>query len=184
MTTALVVGTNTYASLAEATTYLGDLIGADSWALLDPDTQNKALLTAFKLLERQQWQGEAVGSVDWPRTGVLDCAGDPVSALTVPGDLLTAQIELAYAVTVDNSLVAKTTTADNTKRLQAGSASIEFFNTDGSDNFQSTRFPSNVMELIRCFLASAVGNTGGAESFGTECPETFSPDGYSRNQPF
>lgn len=182
MVSTLTVGVNTYVSLADATTYLGDLMGAESWAFLDPDTQNKALLTAFKLLERQQWQGEAVGAVDWPRTGVTDCAGDPVDDATVPEDIESAQIELAYALTVDPSLAGKTTTADNTKRLKAGSAEIEFFNTDGSDNFAPGRFPPNIMELIRCFLGGATGSAS-AESFGTECPTDLDPSRYDRSQP-
>lgn len=183
MPSAIVVGTNSYVTLAEATTYLGDVIGADSWAFLDADTQTKALLTAFNLLERQLWQGEAVGAVDWPRTGVIDCAGDPVDDATVPEDIKSAQIELAYALTVDPSLAGKTTTADNTKRLKAGSAEIEFFNTDGSDNFAPGRFPANVMELIKCFTQAAGGGAGSAESFGTECPKDLSPCRYDLNKP-
>lgn len=183
MPSTLTVGVNTYVTRAEATTYLGDVIGAESWAFLDPDTQDKALLTAFKLLERQLWQGEAVGAVDWPRTGVIDCEGEPVSDATVPDDIESAQIELAYALTVDPSLAGKTTTADNTKRLKAGSAEIEFFNTDGSDNFAPGRFPPNVMELIKCFLEGAGGAAASAESFGTECPKDLSPCRYDRNQP-
>lgn len=180
MPSAIAVGTNSYVSLADATTYLGDLVGAESWAFLDPDTQTKALLTAFKLLERQLWQGEAVGAVDWPRTGVVDCAGDPVDDASVPDDIISAQIELAYALTVDASLVTKTTTADNTKRLKAGSAEIEFFNTDGSDNFAPGRFPANVMELIKCFLRGP-GAAASAESFGTECPTDLNPTRYDLN---
>jgi hypothetical protein len=182
VTSALVVGTNTYATLAEANTHLGDMIGTDSWSFLDDDTKNRALLTAFKLLERQEWQGEAVGAVDWPRTGVLDCAGLPVDDASVPVDIKSAQIELAYAITVDNTLVTKTTTADNTKRLKAGSAEIEFFNVDGSPDYTPGRFPSNVMELIRCYLGGPT-TVGGAESFGTECPTDLDPDRYDRSGP-
>jgi hypothetical protein len=183
MVSTLVVGTNTYVTRAEANTYLGDALGSESWAFLSPDDQDKALLTAFKLLERQLWQGEAVGAVDWPRTGVIDCAGDPVDDASVPTDIKSAQIELAYAISVDNTLASKTTTEDNISRLQAGSASIEFFNNGTADPFGAGRFPSNVMELIRCFLEGAGGSTGGAESFGTECPTDLDPARYDFNQP-
>lgn len=181
MTSALVVGTNTYVTLAEADTHLGDAIGAESWGFLDDDTKNRALLTAFRLLERQQWQGDPVGSVQWPAVGVIDCDGNPVDDATVPADIKAAQIELAYLITVDNTIVSKTTTFDNTKRLKAGSAEIEFFNADGSNNEVVGRFPPTIMELIRCYL-SGPDTAGGAESFGTECPPDLDPDRYDRSQ--
>lgn len=181
----LVVGTNTYVTRAEADTYLGDdFAAATLWAALTTSQRDQALLTAFKLLERQVWQGTAVGGVAFPREDLTDCAGLAVSSSTVPEDIESAQIELAYAISQDPSLTSKTSTADNTKSLKAGSAAIEFFNTSGDPLFVVGRFPANVMELIKCFLSSYGGSISGAETFGNECPETFDTDGFDRNSPF
>lgn len=181
----LTVGVNTYVTRAEADTYLGDTYGqAALWAAQSNDQKDQALLTAFKLLERQVWQGTAVGAISFPRTDLYDCAGLAVSSASVPDEVEQAQIELAFAITQDPTLATKTTTDDNTKSLKAGSAAIEFFNRDGSPSQVIGRFPANVMELIRCFLASYAGGMSGAETFGNECPETFDTDGYDRNNPF
>jgi len=178
-------GINTYVTRAEADLYMADSFGQSAlWAALTNDQKDQALLTAFKLLDRQVWQGEATGEADFPRTGLTDCAGLAVDDSTVPDDIESAQIELAFAITQNPGLVTSTSTDDNTKRLKAGSAEIEFFNRDGSPSQVIGRFPANVMELIHCFLASYAGALGGAESFGTECPETFDVDGFDRNEPF
>lgn len=193
MPSTLTVGTNTYVTLAEATTYLDDSINASAWAFLDPDDQTRSLISAFRLLEKQSWAGaqtDPLQTADFPRTG-LECHGEVVDSATVPEDIEAAQIELAFALSQDPTLATQANTGTNTKRLQAGSASIEFFNsTDGSGGVTASRFPPNVQELINCYLASSVGGAG-SEEFGTGCPSIFpccdtdaTPSDYNRNQPF
>lgn len=184
MPSALVVGTNTYVTQAQADTYLGDSFAwSTNWSALTSDQKDLALLSAFRLLEKQQWEGTpTAGPAHFPASGVTDCLGEAIPDSTVPPDIEAAQIELAYAISQNPDLETNTTTDDNTKRLQAGSASIEFFNRDGT--IFATRFPGNVMELIKCYLRSssascgpeAIGATG--ESIFDEC------DDYDRNTPF
>ena len=58
MVSALIVGINTYRSLAEATEYLSDSIrAAAAWEAIDSDNQTRALISAFRLLEKQCWNG-------------------------------------------------------------------------------------------------------------------------------
>lgn len=187
MVSTLVVGTNTYVTRVEANTYLEDSFAwAANWTALTDDQKDQTLLSAFRLLEKQLWSGVSVGGTPFfPATGVTDCAGTALSDSAVPQDIKDAQIELAYALSQDANLEGATSTADNTKKLQAGSASIEFFNTDGSPDFANTRFPANVMELVRCYL-SAYGVSSGAEAIGATGESLFDDecDDYDRNLPF
>lgn len=184
MPSTLVVGTNTYVTRAEANTYLGDSFAwATNWDALLDEQKDQCLLSAFRLLEKQSWAGESVGGTPFfPADGVTDCYGEEIDNSTVPPDIEAAQIELAYAISQNADLETLTTTDDPTRRLQAGSASIEFFNRDGS--VTPARFPGNVMELIKCYLASSTGGTG-IEAIGADGESIFDPcDDYDRNLPF
>lgn len=184
MVSTLVKGTNTYVTQAEADAYLGDSFAwATNWGALTSDQKDQCLLSAFRLLEKQQWEGEpTAGPAHFPASGVTDCYGEAIDEATVPPDIEAAQIELAYAISQNSDLEAATNTDDNTKRLQAGSASIEFFNRDGS--IATSRFPGNVMELIKCYLGSSSASLG-PEAIGATGESIFDPcDDYDRDLPF
>lgn len=52
---AIVIGLNSYASRAAADVYLADsLRAAVAWAALDATTKDRALITAWRLLEKQR----------------------------------------------------------------------------------------------------------------------------------
>jgi len=186
MPSALVVGTNTYVSLADATTYLDDSINSTAWAFLDPDSQTRALISSFRILEKQRWQGsktDPLQTAEWPRTGVVDCEGTAVDSAVVPDDIVSAQIELAYYLSQNPTFEADGTTGSNIRSLHAGAASIDYFSpNDLTSGNAASRFPANIQELIRCFVGGS--STGGATAFGTSCPETFDTDGYDRTLPF
>lgn len=56
----LVVGINSYVSLAEADAYLaGSLQAAAAWAAQTDETKALALISAFRALEREPWAGDA-----------------------------------------------------------------------------------------------------------------------------
>ena len=54
---ALEVGTNSYISVADATTYFNDRLYADSWTAASADDQAKALIMATKTLDRLLLRG-------------------------------------------------------------------------------------------------------------------------------
>lgn len=85
MTSALVIGKNSYGSLEEATEYLADSIRAASWADLDEDTQLRSLFSAVRLLEKQLWNGTKAG-LQVAITAVVASGGTGY----VVGDVLTA----------------------------------------------------------------------------------------------
>jgi DnaT-like ssDNA binding protein len=61
MVSQLVVGENTYVTLAEADTYLEDSLRGTPWAGIDEDTKARALISAFRLFEKQRWNGVLTG---------------------------------------------------------------------------------------------------------------------------
>lgn len=185
MPSALVIGTNTYVSLADATTYLDDSINSVNWTFVDPDSQTRSLISSFRILEKQRWAGnktDLAQDAEWPRAGVTDCEGTAVDDATVPDDIVSAQIELAYYLSQNPTFEAEGTTGSNTRMLRAGVAEIIYFApNDLTSGYPASRFPANIQELIRCYVGGS--RTGGAVAFGTECPETFPTDGFDRNLP-
>ena len=108
MTTALVTtisgeSSNSYVTRAEADTYFGDRLHADTWsdaAALDKD---KALLWAAKLLDtRVAWSGIIANykqSLAWPRSEVISINGGQYFLPTeIPNFVKYAQIELALSL--------------------------------------------------------------------------------------
>lgn len=62
MVSQLTVGVNSLVTVAEADSYLGDSIRASAWVSVAPDTKTQALISAFRLFEKQIWQGTATGT--------------------------------------------------------------------------------------------------------------------------
>lgn len=189
MVSTLTVGTNTYILLVDADAYLEDSIASQAWSFLDDDTKGRALVTAFRMFEKLVWQGDktvALQTAEHPRTELTDCNGVDIDSSTVAQDIVDAQVELAYALTQNNSIETSSGTGSNNKKLQAGSVSIEFFNsTDGSGGYSASRFPQNVQDLLKCYLEAATAG-GGAEAFGTGGDSLFDSecDKFNRSSPF
>lgn len=76
---------NTYATLAEASTYFGDRLNSETWTAANADKRTIALLMAAKRMERENWIGGRVTSTQalaWPRAG----AEKPDSVPGIAGD--------------------------------------------------------------------------------------------------
>lgn len=149
----LVVGTNSYVSVADADTYLDESVRAqESWPFVDERDKERALVSAARQLERVRWAGtKAVDTraMEWPRSGVTDKYGDELADDAVPQVVKDAQVELALEISLASDLETQTSTADNTKRVKAGEAEIEFFKpTSGA------RFPAVVQELLVGLMAA------------------------------
>jgi hypothetical protein len=153
-TMALAVGTNSYISRADADTYFSDAIHADTWRDASNTNKDRALVTAYRMLDRQEWKGSKTDPVtpqaqDWPRTGLSDPEGTPIADDSVPQFILDAQSELALSILNDPAVQTSADTGSNIRSVGAGSARIEFFvGTAGSE----PRFPTIVNELIRYYL--------------------------------
>jgi len=160
-TPALVVGTNTYQTVADADAYLASLIHTQAWAFVDANTKCLALITAFTDIQQLDlvFEGSAI---------------DPANA---PAGVKAAQAELAFAYSQDADLATSATTGGtNTKRVQAGSAQVEFFRPQ-----EGGRFPTRVLRILAPFMPSssgALGVPGG--SFTTGANDRSSFDDFDR----
>lgn len=66
----IAVGTNSYISVADATTYFGERLFSDSWVNAGSDNQAKSLIMATKKIDRQMLQGKKAVStqtLEFPR---------------------------------------------------------------------------------------------------------------------
>lgn len=156
----LAVGTNSYIDATDCTAYFADRLEGAEWVA--ESNQDGALVSAFDLLQRQKWQGtkfDLATVPDWPRTGLVDQEGDaivPANNTDWPQFILDAQCQLALAIIINPTLSTAESTGDNTKKLKAGSAEIEFFGTSNTDG--GPRFPAQVQELVGEYLLGGGAN--------------------------
>lgn len=157
----IVVGTNSYETLAEANTYLEAAIHATAWKFLASATRERALITAFRDIS-------LLDLID-PDTGAA------INPALAPQPIKDAQSELAFAFTQDTALAtAQTRGGSNTRSVKAGSAGVEFFAP-----VNGGRFPPIVGRLLAPYIgAGSSGGTSGSESYGTgECSQFGSQGG-------
>lgn len=84
MVSTLTVGKNTWVTRAQADVYLDDQVRGGSWLSVAPDTKDRALITAFRELEKLFWNGAKTG------VQVLDTVTVATGGTGyVAGDLLT-----------------------------------------------------------------------------------------------
>jgi hypothetical protein len=143
---------------------LGD--GATAWAAADATQHKKALVAATRLLDRQPWQGTAVGTpvidvvLQWPRSGVSGVADNEV-----PDAIVKGSYELAAAILSDTSILNAAVSGSNVRAVKAGSVEVEFFtNTLGI----SGRLPAQVQDLVGQYLQGAGAGASSSISYGTD----------------
>lgn len=171
----LVVGTNSYIDVTDADTYFDDAIHASAWEDSTSDIKAKALVTATRMMDRQDWNGTKYQDaptqvLDWPRSGLFDSEGNALSETVVPQEILDATCELALALVQNSGLQDSTNTGNNIKRLKAGSVELEYIRgTSGS------RFPTIIDELVGLWLAGSP-NYSGPFIYGADNESDFSDD--------
>ena len=157
-----------YSDVTAADLYFNGSTQFADWAAFTVDEKARGLVSATRLLDRQVWQGEEeVDGQDlaFPRTGLVDCAGDPLDAVdTLPFAVEASQL-LALDILSGEEVETSRSTEDLTKRLKAGSVEIENFRADPI--VSGGRFSVDVLELIGCFLGGAV-TIAGSLSSGTD----------------
>lgn len=170
-----------YGTKVLATAYMAARIGAEAWTTATAANRDKALVSATRWLDRQNWQGQktvAAQPLEFPRTGLTDKDGNAVASDVPPVLVEEASYEMALAILADASVQANITTGSNTKRVKAGSAEVEFFRaTDG------TKLPSIAQELAGVFLDGGARSAGCAK--GTDGESTFTDlDQWGRTRGF
>lgn len=157
-----------YASVAEADAYLAvDPTRAATWAALSTDQKGTNLVAATRRLDLLSWEGQKTGSADtqdnsWPRTGATYKDGTAVSTTEVPHGVEAATILLAGSIAITPATSGAGTSGNNIRRLQAGSASLEYFRpTDGKALQDETAFA-----LVKEFLTAGISSDVGAAAYG------------------
>lgn len=184
----LTIGVNSYATRNEANTYLDASVRAEAWKPLPGSDKDRALISAFREIEKAKYQGVRTGGdsqvTQFPRDGIANIDGiDRSGDAPAPIEVKEAQMELAFDLSQDPSLEGKSGSGSNVKSIGAGSAKVAFFQPgrDSSGN-KGTRFPTIVQRLLAPFLAGGglgiiATGTGGESSF-TECDEFGLSQGF------
>lgn len=178
---ALVVGTNSYGSRAEADTYFADSLKADEWKVFTSKKKDQGLVEVTRILERENWLGEKeVPSqlLAFGRTGLTQ-HGDDITAAESLTIIKTAQFEYAYALLSDPKLLGKSdATGSNVKSVKGGSARVEFFRAT-----KGGRYPTTVTDIIKEFINGKGGISGSFASGTGDCTE-FESGKYDKSRGF
>ena len=143
----------TSAPLADANTYFAAHFDAPQWTASTDDRKKQALVTAFRMIEREDWSGALLvdgQATKWPRTGATR-RGESVADGT-PDDIALGQFELALYLLKDASLLTKINTASNISSVGAGSAQVSFFYPLPG---QTTKWPLPANALLVPYLAGS-----------------------------
>lgn len=149
-----------YADIADANLYLDGALHAGAWhgTTTNDEQKARALVTATRTLDRQNWKGsKAVPTqpLDFPRTDMGITPEPVVDEFGVPIDIVHACIELAVGL-ADGTMASvqnDSSTATRIRSMSAGSVNITFFrNPDGT----AARFPTIIQELIGKYLGGGV----------------------------
>ena len=90
---------NCYASIAEADAYFAGKFGGESWEVLDADQKTRLLITASRRIDAERFSGvktPSTASLQWPRSGMIDNDGNPVTSTNVPSLVKMATFEQAF----------------------------------------------------------------------------------------
>ena len=178
---AVIVGTNSYGSVAEADAYFADSLKKPLWDNFTPTTKGQALVEVTRILERQTYSGEKetpTQALAFGRTGIKDCEGVDLTPAESLEAFKPVQFEYALEVASNPSLINSTSTADNIQRIKSNSTDVSFFFKG-----KGSRFPSSVQEMLACFLNRSVGIAGSFAS-GVSDESSFTEEPYSRSREF
>jgi hypothetical protein len=142
-----VANATSYVSVEDADDILSMNIHASgSWEALTLDKKQKLLSWASRYLdERTRWFGrraETESSLRWPRTGITDRDGNPISDTIVPRQLKIAAAEMArYLIDQDRTVERD---QDALTRLKADVIELEF-----EEGYRLPQVPSHMKHLIK-----------------------------------
>jgi len=117
---ALVKGTNSFATVAEADAYFADILDSASWSSADSTRKAQALVSATGFLNEMSWSGTAISEsqlLAFPRvTEYFDTRLGAMIYLdgsTIPDRIIKATYELAKHLLSNEDLLGSSTTVDN-----------------------------------------------------------------------
>jgi hypothetical protein len=145
---ALVVGTNSYISRADAETYFADRLNSSEWDDATDANKDAALIQATRMIDYRDYIGVRTDSdqaLKFPRSGLVD-DGVALDPDEVPQSVLDATCELAlYALQEDYSALGD---LDDYSSVTVGPISVETRAGSGGGK----KFPPFVTQLLRFAL--------------------------------
>jgi hypothetical protein len=146
---ALIAGTNSYISRADAETYFADRLNSSEWDDATDANKDAALIQATRMIDYRDYMGVRTDSdqvLKFPRSGLVDDGVD-VDPDEVPQKVLDAACELAiYALQDDYSAPGD---MDDFSAVTVGPISI----TTKAGAGGGKKFPPFVTQLLRFALA-------------------------------
>jgi hypothetical protein len=142
---ALVKGTNSYATVAEADTYFENRIDVAAWTSATETQKAQALVTATQSLDDFDWIGVAVSdsqTLAFPRIGVYfdpRLGMDVEFTTAVPSRVLNATYELAYHLLNNDGLLDDT---GSVKDLSVGDIKLTLVHT-------ASKVPDVVKRMVK-----------------------------------
>ena len=150
---ALVKGTNSYVTVAEANTFFADRLDVAAWLAADDASKAQALVTATSVLDDQRWIGTAIGEsqpLAFPRSAYYF---DPrlgtqimLDQSVVPDRIVTATMHLAHHLLTNDGLLDDT---GQVQDLQVGSVSLT-----------NVTAPSLIPGVVRRLIKPLLVNSG------------------------
>ncbi len=139
---------NSFATIAEITTYNDEHPDNTKWSGATTDVQKIAAITATRLLDEWvQWVGTkatAAQALRWPRYGVLDVDEYYIDGDVIPNFLKDATSELARIIAEEGN-ITKDPDTQGFKSLQAGSLKMEI---DKADRDKIGVLPDSVLAIV------------------------------------
>ena len=104
----LIEGINSYGDRAEADIYFDDSVKKAQWDTFVNASKDQGLVEATRILERQEWGGTkevSTQALHFPATGLIDCAGNVVTAAESLLTMQEAQYEYALSLLTNPALL-------------------------------------------------------------------------------
>jgi hypothetical protein len=167
---ALVVGTNTYISLANAEAYAVLREGTEEWCLLSNSDKEKSLISALDVLDALSYLGTVTSTsqaLAWPRNiEYYDAKQGRFRAETnfTPSEVTFAQVELAMSIGMNGISKYSDPSASTPDEIAVGSISLKGLKEGPPLNtLNGVYAPAYIFDMINHLLtgsgnASGVGN--------------------------
>lgn len=121
---------NSYATIAEGTTYHDTHLYADAWTQTYDDKRCRALQMATRLLDYwYDWHGSPVNATQallWPRVAVIGPNGYEEASDAIPTRITDATIELARQLLEADRTADSTVETEGITGIKAGSVFVSF----------------------------------------------------------
>lgn len=152
ITTAGGVSSNSYASLAYASSYFTTHVFGSTWATYSTALQQESLIHATRMLDDYvSWKGykyQDTQALRWPRYSVLDVDGYDIDYDVIPIFLQQATCELASYLRAQKAAGSDPTAAPDTKgykMLKVGDLQLE---VDKDDRDRGSVLPDPVVIML------------------------------------